>query len=515
MRVLRRASISIPMGLVLLFIFGGVRTGLTQERESVAGRFLSEHGVEGVAPAVREALDVFLEAQSDYRQGHYDRASVRLEAFWKAHPAGTKEWAALNKTGHEMGRKKGIFLGTPPCYYALRMLTDAVNWRVASRPLDGSAKRLAPQPVTLTVVLVGHATGMQPRSRAELKEGRGVPAAPALEPALLADDFRIIRQSLWLFGEYVAAMTDGRLTLRVEFLPLPRLTVPVSVTEREGRLHAGLADGEKGRVWGAIPEAVKGRTDWWWLLYPSAVPDQYPDFATGEFVTGGMGRGPDGASPCFVSDDRWLTRKPPHLSHGPYSDVEREVYLPQWLQHEFFHHLFAAYPGFGLEKTSHQWFDRKTWPGDFQGSLEPDYYAEALHKVLIPRGNPPLHVQLRHAEPDPGIVRRLNLRSLEGLYRHEPMENGWHEGRITREQAAGPNGGHLYRWTNRAGKSWRLAYVPASLSLNTGPDNPYAHSGREAQHRFQVVLNVAADGAYLPEVAGFRFDSALYKKVGP
>jgi hypothetical protein len=516
MNTVSRAWIGIAVGLVLLATTGRERTGLAQQSESAAGRFLRDHGVRDVAPAVREALDVFLEAQSDYRRGQYGRASGRLEAFWKAHPAGTKEWGGLSRTGYDLGREKGVFLGTPPCYYALRMLTDAVQWRVREQPHNGDAKRPAPAAVTLRVVLVGHARGIQPRSRAEFDANRGVPVALDLEPALSADDYRIIRQSLWLFGEYVAAITDGRLALRVEFLPLPQVTVPVSVsTDRNGHLLAGLADGAKEHVWKSIPEPVKSRTDWWWILYPSVVPERYADFASTEFVTGGMGGGPDGASPCFVIDDRWLTRKPPHLSHGPFTDTEREAYLPQWLQHEFFHHLFGTYPEFGLEKTSHQWFDHKTWPEDFRGSIEPDYYAEAVHKRLIPRGQPPLYVELRHEAPDPSIVRRLSLRSLEGLYRHEPMENDWHEGRITREAPAGPEGGPTYRWTNRAGKSWRLTYLPGSLSLRTGPDNPYAQSGREALHRFLVVLKRDDNGSYLPEAAGYRFDSALYRKVGP
>ena len=147
--------------------------------------------------------------------------------------------------------------------------------------------------------------------------------------------------------------------------------------------------------------------------------------------------------------------------------------------------------------------------------MEPDYYAEALHKRLIPRGQPPLFIKLRHAEPDPGVVRRLNLRSLEGLYRHEPVENGWHEGRITREGFAGANGGATYRWTNRAGKNWPLTYVPGSLTLRTGPDNPYAQSRNEGSHRFLVVLKTDGEGAYLPEAAGFHFESTLYKKIGP
>ncbi len=131
---------TIPMWLVLLALTWGGRTCLAQERESVASRFLSEHGLKEVAPAVRAALDVFLAAQEDYRQGRYDRASSRLGAFWKIYPAGSKDWASLDRTGYELGRTKGVFIGTPPCYYALRMLTEAAQWRVRSRPLNGITK---------------------------------------------------------------------------------------------------------------------------------------------------------------------------------------------------------------------------------------------------------------------------------------------------------------------------------------------------------------------------------------
>ncbi len=394
------------------------------------------------------------------------------------------------------------------------MLTEAVQWRLRDRAFDGGVNPRVPAPVTLTVVLVGHAEGNQPRSRAELNTKGAAHAKLNLEPALLADNHRILRQSLWLFGEYLAAITDGRMALRTEFLSLPNLTVPVSVNERDGRLHAGLAGGANAKVWKSVPEAVKARTDLWWIVYPSAVPEGPPDFAGAEFVTGGMGSGPDGHSACFVVDDRWLTRKPPHLGNGPYADHEREAYLPQWLQHEFFHHLFGLYPQFGLEKKSHQWFDRSTWPKDFQGVLEPDYYAEALHRVLIPNAQPPLYVKLRHAAPDPETIR-LGLGTLEGLYRHEPMGNDWHEGRLSREGAAKANGGFTLRWTNRQGKTWRVSSVPGSLTLPTGPDNPYAKREDEKKHKFLVELKTDGNGSYLPEAAGFWFDSSFYKKVGP
>ncbi len=69
---------AIQMGLVLLVPTWTGRSCLGQERESVAGRLHSDHGVKDVAPAVRDALDVFLAAQEDYKQGQFDRVWSRL-----------------------------------------------------------------------------------------------------------------------------------------------------------------------------------------------------------------------------------------------------------------------------------------------------------------------------------------------------------------------------------------------------------------------------------------------------
>jgi hypothetical protein len=106
---------------------------------------------------------------------------------------------------------------------------------------------------------------------------------------------------------------------------------------------------------------------------------------------------PDGASPLFIIDDLWLLRKPsPYVGRTAYSEAERRAYLPQWMQHEFFHYLFRIYPEFQLERSDHQWFDRSKWLADFEGRIEQDYYAEALHKRLQ-HASPPLAVQLRYA----------------------------------------------------------------------------------------------------------------------
>lgn len=121
------------------------------------------------------------------------------------------------------------------------------------------------------------------------------------------------------------------------------------------------------------------------------------------------------------------------------------------------------------------------------------------------------------AAPDPRTVRRLmSANAIEGHYRREPLENDWHEGTITLEGPEDANGGRTYRWTNRAGASWRLTYVPGSLLLLTGQDNPYNRSGNEPNTACQIVLKQDEAGALLPEVDGFRFgwDDTLHKRIG-
>ncbi len=471
---------------------------------SQAARFLASQGFPTPPALYREALDTFLVAESAYRAGAYRKAAAVLDAFWTKHPPGTDEWAAAYRQAWEIGRTYGVNVGCPPCYYALRMLTECARWRLSDA---GQSSPVAT--ATLTVVLVGRASGSQPATVAELERGQGKPVELALEPSLTADRGRLVRDSLWLFAEYMRAASDGKLGVRIEQVHLPSLTVPVAVTQTSGRRFAGLSGDAWRRIWSAVPPRARERTDWWWVIYPSCIPEQHPDFARAEFITGGMGTGPDGMSPCFIIDDRWLTRKPPHLGLGPYTEIERRAYLPQWLQHEFFHHLFRIYPAFGLEAKDHQWFDRKSWPADFVGRIEPDYYAEALAKRMRPRADPPLHVALKYTSPPAKLYRRIALDDLPGEYRHEPVQNDWHIGRLSRETV---DGSHVLRWTNKAGVSWVLTPDLAGGALRTGPDCPYYESDDPDGAPFRILLKRREDGAWVPEVSGFVFNGGIYRK---
>lgn len=475
-----------------------------QPLDTPARRFLASQGFTSPPALYREALDTFLTAEAAYRRGDYAGAGKALDALWNAHPPGTDEWATAYREAGAIGRTQGVNIGCPPCYYALRMLTECVRWRRGPHAAD---KPFAT--ATLTVAVVGKAAGVQPSTVAELERGQGRPVTLTLEPRILADNGRVIRDSLWLFTEYMRAASNGRLAVRTNLLPLRDLEAPVAVTLNHGLRFAGLTGDAFGRIWSSVSDRVKAATDWWWVIYPSCIPEQHPDFEQTEFITGGMGVGPDGASPCFIIDDRWLTRKPPHLGKGPYTYIERRAYLPQWLQHEFYHHLFRIYPQFELEVKGHQWFDRKTWPADFEGRIEPDYYAEALQKRIQPRADPPLHIALKYTPPPARLFRALKLADLVGEYRHEPMQNDWHVGSLKPETV---DGKPALRWTNKAGASWVLRPDLASGVLRTGPDCPYHDPNAPGSNAFRIRLKRDAEGRWLTELEGFTFGGGFFRR---
>ncbi|MEZ5965506.1 MAG: hypothetical protein R3F56_16855 [Planctomycetota bacterium] len=460
---------------------------------------LEPHGIAKFPPLQRQALDAFVRIEAARARGDLAESARRLAALWRRHPRGGGDWLRCPSNTADLN------VGSPPCYYALRMLDDIVAWRRARAAPDA----VPTQPTTLAVVLVGKSAGIEPRSSAELEAGGGLEVEHALRAELLAEDSRIVRESLELFADYVEAITGGRAPLRLRIVPLPDLRVRVQ-TVAKPRRHAGLAGHALGDVWAALPDATRANTDWWWVIYPSHVPEQYPDFVRTEFITGGMTTGPDGASPCFLVDDRWLLRKPPHLGQGAYTDLERRAYLPQWLQHEFFHHLFRTWPAFGLEKSGHQWFDRKTWPEDFEGRIEPDYYAEALHKRLQTQADPPLHVGLRHAAPPAAVVASVTAADLVGSYVRTPRENAWHEGRVEDTGERDATGREVLRWTNAAGRSWPLYFTRGRLELETGAGNPYAHD--PGSRTFRMAFARGGDGGYEPRLVGLRFGSELYAR---
>ncbi len=464
-------------------------------------RLLAPYGLDKFSPLYRQSVDALFTAWPAYQRGEYGRASQILDAFWKLHPAGSKEWQAAQGEGERVARTIGVEYSDPPCYAALRMLTECVAWRLATTPA-----RTSGPPLRFTVILIGHSHGIQPSTVQELHEQRGAMVRNTLDAHFREAPEAIVEDCFGLLFEYIRAITDGRLPVKTRILQYPELDVPMRVFDNPGQPRAELAPGAEEQIWNAIDPEVKASTDWWYILYPSHRPEQYPGFAHTDFSNGGgISMTPDSGAPMQVGDERVLVTKPPKYRGGPVSPEERLAFFSDVMQHEFFHHLYWIYPEFKLEERSHQWFDRASWPGDFEGVNEADYYAESIHKRLLPQGNPPLWAKLRYAVPA-DVAGKVTAAAMLGAYRRDPVTNGWHEGSIARVDGA-------LRWTNHAGKSWQVELSGDKRLLLTGPDNPLLPvEGRQGV--CYHLAPTAPSGEFLSEVmAGFWFNGEFYAEA--
>lgn len=347
---------------------------------------LAAWGEDRFPPLYRAALQAYADSAAAYRNGEYKKAVRTLDALWAGHPPGTNEWKQFQTATVPLHSVADF--GTPPVYSALRMLTECAHWRLiasTSTPRDT---------IQLTVVLVGESQGLAPSTREDLQHGRGQPVVHTLDPAFEGEGpSRVLGDTYWLFDEYVRAITNGELGLRRVVVRLAEFRVSLDV--QPGRVKLSRLETE--RIFAAVPAEVRRATDWWHIIYPSHVPIA-SEFAGVRFVTGGMRAGPRGGSaPCFLSEDLKHLRAPNQDGRRVLTQLEREVALPQWLQHEFFHHLFGLYRDEQLEAIPHQWFDRAAWPSDFVGFGEADYFAEAVHKRIWRHDLPSLPQRLRHA----------------------------------------------------------------------------------------------------------------------
>ena len=412
----------------------------------------------------------FFDAQTAYQRGDYATAKRLLDAIWARYPVATTAW-------RQGATLPGLAEQEP--YYALRLLTDATAWRLRRQ---ASGLPIRPQPLVLTVLMPLKSQANDPTTRVELAAAAGPLRIRNLDPLAAANSGLALREALWLYGEYLLASTDGRVQLQMRVWPL-NMTAQLKVGESAGTGQVAFQNYDE--LLAAVPYTVRRTTDQWWLLYPGVVPKAAAIRDTIWFVTGGMSG--YNASPVFVSDDTWLlqrSRNSIYGSAGPSTTEDRLNYFPQWIHHEFFHHLALRYPELALEPSSHNWFNRSTWPADFVGLHEADYFNEAMTRRVLASagGSAELTRRLWHKRPGVAFFGLLDVQSILGRY-EVPVEgatNEWLRGVIERHPQAGQAGVSPLRWRNDAGVSWGL--VPdvdaqgrlRSGVLTTDADNPYA-----------------------------------------
>jgi len=413
--------------------------------------------------------------------GDYTAAQNLINELFSTYPKGDNIWWNV------FNDPNGANLGTPHAYYGVRMLEDIVNYQL--NPNNNPEVKTA----NMKVVLVGCSEGVQPSTDAELQNGTGQFVTNALDNSLLADDYCLIDQSLDLFLKYISAITNGELEVKVEYIELPNLCMDVGVTT-----SPNVASGSIGPIWNTLDDAVKNETDWFWMIYPSHVPE-FPDFDDDAFITGGMGSDSKGG-PVFIIDDKWLVRKPAHLGSGLYNDIERRIYLPQWLQHEFFHHLYRIYPEFSLEVNGHDWFNQSFWPNDFNGQFEADFYAESLHKRLQTACVPLSDKLITRIDSDQEeLYANMVINELIGEYSLDNIGNPWHEGEILENNGT-------YFWRNSANVQWQVTPNFTAGILETGPDCPYPGQN------FKLELYLTPTGELMPGTTGLVFQGDFYRK---
>lgn len=428
------------------------------------------------------AISTFINAEDAIAAGEFETAQELIQSLFETYPKGNTVWWNV------FNDPNGANLGTPHAYYGVRMMEDIVNYHL--NPSDNPNVRT----VNMKVVLIGCTEGILPATQAELNAGTGTFVSNTLDPALVEDDYCIIDQSLDLFLKYITAITHGEIVVNVEYVELPDLCIDASINTNPPYF----ATGDIWQAWTQLDEELTNETDWYWILYPSHVPE-FPDFDDDSFITGGMGAD-DKGGPIFIIDDKWLVRKPAHLGDGLYNDVERRIYLPQWLQHEFYHHLYRIYPEFSLEVNGHDWFNLSFWPNDFEGRFEADFYAESLHKRLQLACEPMANRLItRVADDGVDLSETMVMDELLGTYSLDNISNNWHQANIIKE-----NG--LFYWRNTADVQWQVVPDFENGFLLTGDDCPYP--GED----FKIELYKKNDGTTIPGQIGLRFNGDFYRK---
>lgn len=450
-------------------------TTLDQFFECYGGKkVFSEHSI--------KALTTFVQVEEAINAGNYIQAKVLMDDLYKTYPVGDNLWWQV------WNAPNGANVGSPHCYYGLRMMEDIIAYGLKPNPLAKVKK------VTMNIVLVGCSKGILPTTKEELEKGTGQFVTHTLNPKLKENNYQIIRQSLDLFIKYIKAITKGSLEIHVGFIELDTLCLPVSVSKEKPYV----ASGDYGLVLNALTKEAKDTTDWFMINYPSHVPE-FPVFDDESFITGGMGADNKGG-PVFIADDKWVVRKPAHLGKGNYTDIERRTYLPQWLQHEFFHHLYRIYPELKLEVNGHDWFDRKFWASDFTGQFETDYYSETLHKRLQIDCEPLAKKLITRIDKiRASEYSSLSIDELLGSYSLDNIQNTWHEGDIIRQN-------DKYFWKNKANVQWEVMPNFTEGILKTGDDSPY--KGQD----FFLELYQTVEGDIYPSVISLKFGGEYYKK---
>ncbi|MEO0899423.1 MAG: hypothetical protein AAFY71_23630 [Bacteroidota bacterium] len=489
-----------------------------------------------------EVVETFLKAEDEVMAGDYTAAKATLDPLWVKYPKGDLKWEQVSSN------LNGVWVGAPVAYNSLRVLDDVVKFHTTS----SNTPCTTPQKMKVKVVLVGKSTGKLPTTLTQLTGGTGPQTTKAIDPRLRANNDELIHELLRLFNQYIYVSTGGKVEVEVEVIELENMEYSINVrqdvvTQRDGSTKTfNLAYGEPvpglndnyPNIWPAL-EAKKGadfkhKADMWFIMYPSFVPGIGQEPATTpdnvntlSFLTGGKTTSEEGA-PVLWCDDLFFLEKQLHLGGGPLTDIERRCYAAMWFQHEFYHHLFDAFPTFrnlratnssiptdpdNLEAESHIWQEVNHttrvplhWPSDFDGRYEADYFHEAMDKrfKLVTEGPLENRLIVRRDAIPANVFSQLTISEIVGDYEAlvaDPTGNDFWTPEIVR----GPD---YYEWIVRPSTDsnplfYRMQYQDSDGTLRPGPGNT------EARMQLKINPNTCL---FEPKVIGMRHRSGFILK---
>jgi hypothetical protein len=327
---------------------------------------------ESFTPMYVEVLTKLLEAEDKVFAADYKGARVIVDALIAKYPLMNSNEGSdsIWWTNYGAGNDKTTrpHLGEPGAYAHLRMLDDITKVGV-TKTLAGT------KPIQMTIVMPACSDTVDKDEKKLLKE--------LLSKEIEDDSYEAVRQSLRLFQSYILAISGGELRLELSF---HKVDSCFQIKEATGYIVGNYTAPIR-----QLPASVVDKSDMFWVIYPSNF-----DVNLNVGVSGGMGGFGDGR-PVFISEDDWVIKKrAPTQGSGARTEVERRMYLPEWVQHEFFHHLAGSWPELNLENDDRRRFDLTTWPKDYKGRVEEDYYSEAINKRLY-NATPSIAVKLQRA----------------------------------------------------------------------------------------------------------------------
>ena len=313
---------------------------------------------ENFPPLYVELITKLLEAEDKVVDKDYVGARLIVDDLIKKIPligdTGVEDQGWWAHYGPTQPGKPRPFLGEPGPYAHLRMLDEITRVGI-SKPMPGKT------PIQMTIVMP-ECSNIIPDTGPTLLNER-------LNPEIEAVNYKAVRQSLRLFQSYLLAISGGELNLELKFYKINKCFEINKETNHVYNFTEPLLQ---------LPKGVAEKTDMFWLIYPH----DNDKGARWNTFSGGISSFNGTSKPVFICDDSWIIKKKaPVQGVGPRTELERRIYLSQWLQHEFFHHLYSAWKvELGIEDNGHPWRDRSTWPADFTGKEEADYYSETIRK---------------------------------------------------------------------------------------------------------------------------------------